>query len=195
MNGHISSDEELIRSFQNGNEQAFDEIVSRYRVPLYNFLYRILGDAIFAEDLLQETFIRIWTNRNSYREIAKFSTWIYTIAGNLAKSEIRRKKFHRWFSLGIGTRSSNWNEDNHILEIADETADPTLDYERKNIRQRVDEEISRLPLVFREVIILRDIQELSYEEISLILKIPLGTVKSRVNRGRAKLQKRLKDVL
>jgi len=193
LNSQPLSDEDLIRNFQNGDAQAFDEIVARYRIPLYNFIYRILGDAVFAEDLLQETFIRIWTNRHSYRAIAKFSTWIYTIAGNLAKSELRRKKVHRWLSLSIGSGSFA-DDKSRALEIADEEADPTLDYERKNIKQRVDKEISRLPLVFKEAIILRDIQELSYEEISIILKIPLGTVKSRVNRGRARLQKRLTDL-
>ncbi len=81
------------------------------------------------------------------------------------------------------------------LEFADENADPQRDHERHNIRRRFEEEVRRLPVVFREVIILRDILELSYEEISSILEIPLGTVKSRVNRGRLRLQKRLKDLL
>jgi RNA polymerase sigma-70 factor, ECF subfamily len=186
------SDEELIRKFQHGSSEAFDEIVHRYRNPLFSFIYRIIGDPAFTEDLLQETFIRVWSNRDSYREVAKFSTWIYTIAGNLAKSELRRVKIRRWFSL---SGSSNDSEDDRPLEIADEDADPHRDLERRNIQKRVDEEIRKLPMVFREVIILRDVQELSYEEISEILKIPLGTVKSRVNRARLRLQKRLRDLL
>ncbi len=186
------TDEQLIREFQGGSTAAFDEIVRRFRNPLFSFIYRILNDPAFTEDLLQETFIRVWTNRDSYREVAKFSTWIYTIAGNLAKSELRRQKIRRWVSLG-GASSSDADE--RPLEVADLSMDSHHDYERRNIRQRVDHEVSKLPLIFREVIILRDIQELSYEEISEILKIPLGTVKSRVNRARLRLQKRLKDLL
>ena len=183
-----ATDEELIRAFQNGNQQAYDEIVSRYRGPLNNFIYRIINDPAFTEDILQETFLRLWLNRDSYKEIARFSTWIYTIASNLAKTEIRRRKVRRWlsFSGGIYERP---------LEIADDSVDPQRDLERRNIQRRVDEEIRKLPLVFREVVVLRDIQELSYEEISSILEIPLGTVKSRVNRGRQRLQKRLRDLL
>jgi len=186
------SDEELIREFQGGSSEAFDEIVHRYRNPLFSFVYRIIGDPAFSEDILQETFIRVWSNRDSYREVAKFSTWIYTIAGNLAKSELRRHKIRRWFSL---SGSSSYDEEERPLEIADEEADPHRDLERTTIKKRVDEEIIKLPLVFKEVIILRDVQELSYEEISEILKIPLGTVKSRVNRARLRLQKRLRDLL
>ncbi len=186
------SDEELIRRFQQGHSEAFDEIVKRYRNPLFSFIYRILGDPAYTEDLLQETFIRVWSNRDSYREVARFSTWIYTIAGNLAKSELRRQKIRRWFSIGSPSGSG---EDDRPLDIQDEDADPHRDMERRTIKRRVDEEIKKLPPVFREVIVLRDVQELSYEEISEILKIPLGTVKSRVNRARLRLQKRLRDLL
>ncbi|MBM3328272.1 MAG: sigma-70 family RNA polymerase sigma factor [Calditrichaeota bacterium] len=194
MNDRTVTDEELIRRFQSGEDGAFDLIVARYRGPLFNFIYRILGDPAFSEDILQETFIRVWTNRSSYREIAKFSTWIYTIAGNLTKSELRRQKIRRWVFLG-GGKSGNSREDEKPLDIVDDNADPERDLERRTIQRRVDAEIAKLPLVFREVIVLRDVQELSYEEIGSILQIPLGTVKSRVNRGRARLQERLKDLL
>lgn len=190
------TDEELIRRFQNGAQDAYDEIVNRYRAPLFSFIYRILGDRVFAEDLLQETFLKVWVNRDSYREIARFSTWIYTIAGNLAKSELRRQKVRRWISLGIGSGvGGNESDDNRTIEIADTGSDPYRDYERGNIQSRIDQEIKKLPLVFREAVILRDVQELSYEEISSILKVPLGTVKSRVNRGRVRLQQKLKDLI
>lgn len=190
------SDEELIRKFQEGDEGAFQELVERFRVPLYNFILRMLGDPSLAEDVLQDTFFRLWTSRHSYREIARFSTWIYTIAGNLAKSELRRQKVRRWFSLGIGGGGGGQrDEDQFRWEVADESADIQQELEQRTIRKRVEEEIRRLPLIFREVIILRDLQELPYEEISKILRIPLGTVKSRVNRGRARLKRRLKDLL
>lgn len=188
MNEERVTDEELIRSFQNGNQEAYDEIVSRFRNPLYNFILRIVGDAAFAEDILQETFVRLWLNKDSYREIARFSTWIYTIAANLSKTELRRRKVRRWLSFSGG-------KDERPLDFPDENVDVQRDHERRNIRKRFNEEIQKLPVAFRQVVILRDIQELSYEEISTILNIPLGTVKSRVNRGRLRLQKCLRDLL
>jgi RNA polymerase sigma-70 factor (ECF subfamily) len=186
------TDEELIHRFQEGDKSSYDELVSRFKGPLFSFIYRILGDRAFAEDLLQETFLRLWVNRDSYREVARFSTWIYTVAGNLAKTELRRQKIRRWFPISSG---SSAGEDEVTIEISDPDADPHRDLERATILRRVDEEIRRLPLVFREVIILRDVRELSYDEISKILRIPIGTVKSRVNRGRLRLQKRLQDLL
>jgi len=184
-----ATDEQLIHRFQEGDESAYDELVGRYRNPLFNYICWIINDRAYAEDLLQETFLRLWTNKQSYREVAKFSTWIYTIAGNLAKTELRRRKIRRWFPI-----SGGGGEDDRPLDFADEDADPDRDLERLTIEKRVKEEIQKLPSAFREAVILRDIQELSYEEISSILKVPLGTVKSRVNRGRARLQKELSDL-
>ncbi len=181
------TDEELIKQFQEGDKRAYDEIVSRYSQPLYNFIYRIIGDSAFAEDLLQETFVRLYLNKDRYREIAKFSTWIYTIAGNLAKTELRRQKVRRWFSLSPKT-------DERPLEIADDDPDPEDTLQRNSVLKQINDEIQKLPDVFRQVIELRDLQELSYEEIGKILDIPLGTVKSRVNRGRQRLQKKLKHL-
>ena len=183
------TDEDLIRKFQEGDESAYEEIVERYSRQLYSFIRGIIKDPMYADDLLQETFIRLYQNKNSYREIARFSTWIYTIAGNLAKTELRRQKIRRWFSL------SGSGDDDRPLELPTNEPDPLTDVERSDKMERIRTEIDNLPRVFREVIYLRDVQELSYEEIGTILGIPLGTVKSRVNRGRLRLQRHLKDLL
>ncbi len=188
------TDEDLIRELQAGRRAAFDEIVDRFKAPLYNFIYRMIGNAATSEDILQETFVRLWVNKDRYREIARFSTWLYTVAANLARSELRRRKIRRWFPLSSGGGYSDDSDEERTFDLPDESADPERDYERRNIARRVEEEIQKIPLVFREVIILRDLQELSYEEISSILKIPLGTVKSRINRARLQLQKKLKDL-
>ncbi len=185
-----TSNEQLIRNFQNGDQAGYDELVERFKGPLLNFIYRIINDYSFAEDLLQETFLRLYLHKDSYNEVAKFSTWIYTIAGNLAKTELRRRKVRRWIPLG-GNRKE---EDSRPIEFPDDTADPHRDFERSNIQVRVEEEMAKLPLTFREAVVLRDIQELSYDEISTILSVPLGTVKSRVNRGRKRLQEKLTDL-
>ena len=183
------TDEELIAKFQNGDIYAFEKIVSRYKDPLLNFVYNYLGNRIDAEDVIQETFLRVFKNKHLYRNIAKFSTWIYTIAGNLAKTELRRRKRRRVLSL------SQMGYDNKDYDVPDVFSSPERivqsDMKEKEIRKEIDD----LPLKFREVVILRDVQEFSYEEISEILKIPIGTVKSRVNRGRLRLQKRLGHLL
>jgi RNA polymerase sigma-70 factor (ECF subfamily) len=183
------TDEVLIERFQNGDVYAFELIVNRYKDPLLNFVFHFLNDRIDAEDVVQETFMRVYRNKHLYRNIAKFSTWIYTIAGNLAKTELRRRKRRRLFSM------SQLGFDNKEYEIPDtaRTADAQVDGEMKEATIR--KEIDALPVRFREVVVLRDIDDFSYEEISDILKIPIGTVKSRVNRGRLRLQKRLGDLL
>lgn len=92
QNQYQYTDEELIASFQNGNEQAYIELVRRYRDRLMTFVFRFLGDMELSEDIVQDTMIKLYTHKHYYKEIAKFSTWIYTIAGNLAKTELRKRK-------------------------------------------------------------------------------------------------------
>ena len=88
----IFTDEELISRFQNGEEQAYIELVNRYRDRLMSFIYRFVNDQVAAEDIVQDTLVKLYTHKDYYRNIAKFSTWIYTIAGNFAKTELRKKK-------------------------------------------------------------------------------------------------------
>ncbi|BBM70960.1 RNA polymerase sigma factor [Rhodothermus marinus] len=184
------SDEDLMSLFQAGTVEAFDILVSRYQDPLANYLYRFLGDPKEVEDLLQETFMRVYRNRHSYRRIAKFSTWLYTIAGNLARSEYRKRKRRRVYSL----QSVNRDEEEYEVEIPDETFAPDRHTESTIQDRYIQEALKQIPEEFREVVVLRDVQQLSYEEIAEITGLPMGTVKSRINRGRTKLQALLKDV-
>jgi len=183
------TDEDLIERFQNGDLYAFDLIVKRYKNQLMNFVYRFLGNSEEAEDLVQETFLRVYRNRRAYQKVAKFSTWIYTIAGNLAKTELRKRKRRKFFSIS----DLGYNEKDY--DISDEAYNPEKDVDSRMKEEIIHREINDLSPKFRQVILLRDVQQLSYEEISQIVKIPLGTVKSRVNRGRLKLQERLKGLL
>jgi len=182
-------DEELIFLFQEGEMLAFEEIVKRYKDPLLNFVFRFLSDRSESEDIVQETFLRVFRNKRAYKKIAKFSTWIYTIAGNLAKTELRKRKKRNLYSI------STIGYDDKDFEISDESSNPEKKTNTKMYDEIIQREISQLSPKFREVIILRDIQELSYEEISKIIKVPLGTVKSRVNRARLRLQDKLKFLL
>ena len=182
------SDEELIKRFQNNDLGAYDIIIMRYKDQLLNFAYRFLGNVEESEDIVQETFLRLWRNRHAYRQIAKFSTWIYTIAGNLAKTELRKRKRRKVVSI------SDMGFDDKEYEIEDEMANTDQEVNSALTEKIIQKAINELPPRFKEVIILRDIQELSYEDIGSILQIPLGTVKSRVNRARLKLQVKLKDL-
>lgn len=183
------TDEDLILAFQNGDVSAFEEIVRRYRDPLFNFVVRLLGDSFFSEDVVQETFLRVYRNRHRYHQVAKFSTWIYTIASNLAKTELRRRKVRNFFSI------SSKGEDEKDYDLVDSSIDIERDVDGVLKGEVILKEIHALPFHFREAVLLRDIQDLSYEEISQILNVPLGTVKSRVNRGRSRLQKKLRFLI
>jgi len=184
------SDEDLMSQFQAGVVEAFDILVSRYKDPLTNYIYRFLGDMKECEDLLQETFLRVYRNRHSYRRIAKYSTWLYTIAGNLARSEYRKRKRRRLYSL----QSVNRDEEEYEVEIPDETFSPDRHTESVFQDQYIQDALKEIPQEFREVVVLRDVQQLAYEEIAEITGLPMGTVKSRINRGRTKLQALLKDI-
>jgi len=184
------TDEELIAMFQDGDEGAFEELVNRYADRLLNFAYRFVFDKQEAEDIVQDTFLRVYINRHAYREIAKFSTWIYTITANLAKTSLRKRKYRKVMYLShMGP-----NEDKDF-EIKDEGEFNLLEKDLRVDEDVVQRALDRLPEHFKTILILRDIQELSYEEISKILDIPIGTVKSRINRARLRLQKEISKVL
>lgn len=183
------SDEELIHRFQDGDIYAFDAIVNRYKDQLLNFAYRFLNNPEEAEDVVQETFLRIFRNKHAYREIAKFSTWVYTIAGNLAKTELRKRKRRKYLYL------SDMGYDDKEYEIVDPNANTEKEVESLFQEKIIQKAIDELPPRFRQVILLVEIQELPYEEVSKIMRVPLGTVKSRVNRARLKLQAKLSDIM
>ena len=187
---NVMNDEDLMEQFQAGTVEAFNILVERYSERLMRYLYGFLGDVKRCEDLLQETFLRVHRNRQSYQRIAKFSTWLYTIAGNLARSEYRKRKRRRMYSL----QSVNRDNEEYELEIPDETFLPDKHAEAMIQDAYIQQALKEIPASFREVVVLRDIQQLAYEEIAEITGLPMGTVKSRINRGRTKLQALLRDI-
>lgn len=183
------TDEELIKEFQDNNTlEAYEYLVKRYKDPLMNFVYRFVGDRDSCTDIVQETMIKFYLNKDSYRSFAKFSTWIYTIAANLAKNELKRRKRRTILSIDN-------SDDEKSPQIEDKmylSPDKITDGEIKN--EMIQKALLKVKPVYREVVILRDIQDLSYEEISEITGLAIGTVKSRINRGRIQLQKLLKNI-
>ena len=184
----VYTDEQLIARFQSGDERAYIELVNRYRDRLINFVYPFLGDFEQAEDVVQETMLKLYEKKHYYREIAKFSTWIYTIARNLANTELRKKKRRKT------TYISRMTKDDRQYDIPAVQADLNQNLQNEFIRDRIHAAIKELPEHFKTVIILRDIEELSYDDISNIVGVPLGTVKSRINRARLQLQAELQDL-
>jgi len=184
------TDEELIKEFQdNNNAQAFEILAKRYKDPLVNFIYRFLGDKEAAIDIAQDALLRFYLNKDAYKSFAKFSTWIYTIAGNLAKNELKRRRRRQLFSINS---AKDDEQDFDIKDVQNPNPDILADAVIKN--KFIQKALMKLNPIYREAVILRDIQDLPYEEIAKILNLSIGTVKSRINRGRAILQKYLKSI-
>ena len=181
------SDKELILRFQKGDELAYVELVNRYRDRLMNFVYRYVGTREEAEDIVQDTFVKLFQKKDYYRPISEFSTWIFTIASNLAKTELRKRKRRKVSYLSqIGMEEKDFD-----IPVEDTTDEEMVG---EFTESQIQDAIQSLQLHFRTALILRDIEELSYEEISKILDVPLGTIKSRINRARLQLQEMLKQV-
>ena len=185
------SDHELIEATINGDENAFAEIVRRYRNPLTNYLYRFLNDYEEAVDIAQETFVRVYFAAERYHSGYAFSTYIYRIATNLAISETRRRKRRKLLSL-TGLFQAEGDEetefqppDNRNLPDAD-----LIDDEKSRVIGRA---IAALPEKYRAPIVLREIEGKTYDEIAVILELGLGTTKSRISRARGLLKEKLKQ--
>ncbi|MBK8383009.1 MAG: sigma-70 family RNA polymerase sigma factor [Ignavibacteria bacterium] len=177
------TDEQLILQFQNEDKGAYVEIVMRYKDRLVNFLYRFTGNRETAEDISQETFLKLYKNKDKYSEIAKFSTWLYTIALNEARSNFRKEKKHSAVSI------NDFYEDSHNdYQIRSDDYNPEEDANAETESFYIQKAINSLNEIHREIIVLRDIEELDYEEIAKTLDIPLGTVRSRINRARESLK-------
>jgi RNA polymerase sigma-70 factor, ECF subfamily len=163
-------------------------LVDRYRGRIINLVCRFINDRERAQEIAQEVFLRVFIHRERYRPSGKFSTWIYTIAVNLAKNEIRRRVRAKGVVSLDGLLEATGDSGRFL---ADHGARPDRKVRQREIQEWVERAMSAIPEKYREVIILRDVQQLSYEEIEQVLGIPGGTVRSRINRARAALQEQL----
>jgi len=171
-------DHDLFRRVQKGDMVAFTELVNRYRDRLMNVIGRMPISHEEAEDIVQEAFVRVYQHRDAFDFKHCFSTWLYTIALNLARNDLRKKKRYKFFDI--------FDLQNKEIDVAVEAKIPS------NIGPALENAISSLPDKYKTAFMLRDIEEMSYEEIARILSVPLGTVKSRVNRARSILRDKLK---
>ena len=175
-------DAELVAQYLNGQRFAFTEIADRYQERLLNFIYRTIGDRDRAEDLVQETFVRVYRHLHRFDPARKFSTWIYTIASNLAKNELRNRA--RNPLVLFHSLKRHWDADHRPLEFEDNAYRPDDLFRKRRVREQVEAAVAQLPEHHRVVFVLRELEGKSYEEISEITGVTLGTVKSRLNRAR-----------
>ncbi len=175
----MSMDEQkLVRQVQAGDETAFAELVRLYKDRIVNFLFQVTGDYQKAVELSQETFMRIYFKAKKYRPVAPFSSWVYAIASNLARTEM--KKMHRFSTVSL-------DEFQNIASAETYPRNPSESSLVRNLREALDSLHPR----YKIPVILKDIEGFSQEEIAQVLKRPLGTVKARISRGRGYLKRAL----
>ncbi|MFC3882486.1 RNA polymerase sigma factor SigW [Bacillus songklensis] len=179
-----------INQVKKGDQDAFAEIVEYYKDKVYQLCYRMLGNAHEAEDSAQEAFIRAYVNIHSYDSTKKFSTWLYRIATNLCIDRIRKKKPDYYLDAEIsGTDGLDM-----YSQIPSKQELPEDELEKLELQEQIQREILRLPEKYRSVIVLKYVDELSLKEISDILDLPVGTVKTRIHRGREALRNKLRHL-
>jgi RNA polymerase sigma-70 factor (ECF subfamily) len=184
---------QLVAAHLAGDVRAFQELVCRYRCRLLNFVGRMIGDRERAEDLVQEAFIRVHRHLHRFDPTKKFSTWIYTIASNLAKNELRNRG--RSPLVYGDTLRTAAEEGPRPLQFEDPTTRPDAMYASRHLRELVEVTVAGLSPHHREVFVLRELEGRSYEEIATLTRCNLGTVKSRLNRARNAFAERIAPYL
>ena len=182
----------LVRRCVAGDAAAWEEIVQRYHRRIYNLCYRFAGSADDAQDLTQEVFIRMYRTLNSY-DVGRgaFMTWVTTLTRNLLVDHFRKTKHDRLTDSLDATASDHPDAMPLSERIPDEGPAPDTGVQSRETRDAVHQALQKLSPELREAVILRDLQDMDYREIATVLKVPEGTVKSRINRGRAELARLL----
>lgn len=177
-------DEEVMLKYQDGEVEAMDELLRRYKNPVYHFAWRIMGDDFEAQDIAQETFLKLHQFRGTYRPSGKFSTWIFSIAHNLAISRIRKKKWMVFWPK----KDSDSDEPKDFPSLEPSPEKVVAEDEVSGIIKNC---IQGLPFLQKEALVLREYENMDYREIARILKISLGTVKTLIHRARQNLKIKL----
>lgn len=184
-------DEDLIVMVQQGQKRAFDEIVHRYKGRLYSFIMRMVKEPALAEELTQETLIRVYVHADKYREIARFSTWVFTIATNLVRNKMRQRS-RRPSMISLNPAP---DDDEVPVDPADARADTSERIQREELGRLIAEATEKIPERYRIPFLLREVEQLSYEEIQQVTGLKLGTVRSRINRARTRFRQLIKPML
>jgi RNA polymerase sigma-70 factor, ECF subfamily len=185
-------DARLLRGLRAGIESAYEELIERYQQPIYSVIFRLLGDQNDAYDVVQEVFLKVFRSVGSFRERSSLRTWIYRIAINEAHNHRRWFSRHRKREVTIEYEDEDHRPYDITVDPAPSPFDCALDRETHML---IEAALSEISPVFRTAVVLRDIEGLGYEEIAEILQISLGTVKSRILRGREALRRALSQRL
>jgi len=182
----INNEKDLIEKAKSGDIEAFEQLIISCEKKVFNIAYRMIGNYDDANELAQEVFIKAFRSIKNFKGDSLFSTWIYKITANVCLDELRKRKNKNILSLD---QDIELNDGDVKRQISDNAPSPDMEVESKEIKTIVNESIQQLPDDYKSVIILRDIQGFSYDEISKIVNCPEGTVKSRLNRARQALKK------
>jgi RNA polymerase sigma-70 factor (ECF subfamily) len=187
--GTASGDGSLIHGLRTFSEQAYETLVSRFQEPVYNLVYRLLGNSPDACDVVQEVFLKVFRNIKYFRGDSSLKTWIYRIAVNEAHNHRRWFSRHRRQEIGLEDEREGCERIGDTLVTPDSSPFDYVFDQEKHVM--IEAALARINPVFREAVVLRDISDLSYEEIADILQVSLGTVKSRILRGREAMRQQL----
>jgi len=194
FNQENDDDRDVVQQAAKGNREAFDILVEKYYKKIYNLAYRFVGDAEEANDLAQEIFTAAYQNLKKFRGDAKFSTWLFQIATNRGKNRFKYLKRRGYFA-GRGQQESDDDRESSQKAIPDYSTNPETLLAGKQIQKIVQDAIEDLDPDHKEIVILRDIEGFSYDEIAQILNLPEGTTKSRLHRARMVVKEKLKKAL
>ncbi len=187
--GVSDEDARILRGLRSGIEGAYEELIDRYEQPVYNIVYRLLGNESDACDVAQEVFLKIFRGVGAFREQSSLRTWVYRIAVNEAHNH--RRWFIRHCRCEVPMERETMDQESHFEVAQDPGRSPYEQARDGEMRSRVEQALTRINPIFKTAVVLRDIQDLSYEEIASILQVSLGTVKSRILRGREALRREL----
>ena len=182
------TEQELIQLCKDGDREAFNQLIAQYQKQVFNIAYGMLSDYEDASDAAQEVFVKVYRSIASFKGQSSFSTWIYRICANVCNDSLRKRQ-----RRGITVSLENDDDDGAITEIPSDNPTPEESVMMNEKQRAVREAINSLSDEYREIIVYSDINQLSYDEISKILKCPGGTVKSRLNRARNALRKILSE--
>ena len=188
-------DRELVRAFQTGDRAAFDALVLKHKDKLFNLCYWFLGDRQEANDSAQDAFIKVYRSLKKFRFESAFSTWLYRIAANTCKNRLKSSEYRHKKNMVWLDNPGKIEDDQYPAEIHDGTPSPMVELEKKERMMLIQKAIASLPVDQSTVVVLRDIEGLSYEEVSNITGLNFGTVKSRLSRARQRLRTKLRGTL
>lgn len=184
-----ATDEQLVALVLKGDRDRFGELIGRYQARLVNYLYRLLRNLDDAHDLAQEVFLKVYQALDRFDPQYRFSTWLFRVAQNAAIDQIRRQRL----KLVSMQRDGGDGDDPHEMDFPSPTPTPYGDLRNSERGGAIQEAVDALPWEYRELILLRHFSELSYEEIAQMKRLPLGTVKNKLFRGRQMLKERLAE--